>query len=198
MFNLRNGKRPRPLVLRMNVGDTLTVKFTNHISGVPFNIASLYASIHASGVGLKGSILSDGSWVGVNPNSPRAEIWPGGTTYYRWTAVAEGVFLMYSQASNVGPGNSAGQLSQGLFGAIIVEPPGAEYYRSQVTAEALALATKDGVIDYQAVYPAGYRYPGDREGADRGGTPILNMLKPSNQTGPKSDSNTITNSFIPT
>lgn len=187
-YSLRNGKRPRPLVLRMNVGDTMTVKFTNHIKHVPFNVASLYASMHAAGVGLKESILSDGSWVGVNTNSPRAEVWPGGTAYYRFTAEAEGVFLMYSQASNSGPGVTAGQLSQGLFGAIVVEPKGAEYYRSQVTAEDLKLSSKDGskerIINYQATYPKGYKFPGDLDGADREGTPILNMLRKSTQSDP--------------
>ena len=174
---LRNGKRPRPLVLRMNVGDTLTVKFTNHIQIVAGDPSSPIASLHASGVGLKGTILSDGSWVGVNAES-QAD--PGESITYRWTAEAEGVFLMYSQANDaLGQDGAAGQLADGLFGAIVVEPPGAEYYRSQVTAEDLALATKDGVISYQAQYPAGHRYPGDKNGVDRVGTPILNMLRPS-------------------
>ncbi len=64
------------------------------------------------------------------------------------------------------------QLARGLFGALNVEPAGAEWYRSQVTQQDLKLSTKaispDGhpVIDYAAKY--------------QDGTPILKMLDANN------------------
>jgi hypothetical protein len=66
-----------------------------------------------------------------------------------------------------------GQTNAGLFGAVQVEPRGAKWYRSQVTAADLALATAgttpggQPIVDYGATY------------AD--GTPILNMLDASNE-----------------
>ncbi len=63
----------------------------------------------------------------------------------------------------------------GLFGSVNVEPKGAEWYRSQLTAEELKLATVGKaadnlhpIINYDAVYPAGHRYAG---------LPILKMLQ---------------------
>jgi hypothetical protein len=84
-----------------------------------------------------------------------------------------------------------GQLSRGLFGALNVQPNGAEWYRSQVTQQDLALATrknssgqpiltpeKQPVIDYNAVYPAGSNYPDGTPIPPN--TPILKMLDANN------------------
>ena len=130
----------------------------------------------------------DGSWVGQNTNS-LAE--PGEEKTYLLYAPEEGPFLLYStgddfdfeSAQNGGFGDG-GQLAQGLFGAVMVEPELAEYYRSQVNREDLCLASTDGQwdgtgcersnpaqlprIDYQAVYPAGH---------PRAGRTILNMVQ---------------------
>ena len=72
----------------------------------------------------------------------------------------------------------------GLFGSVNVEPKTAEWYRSQVTAEEMQIATAknaDGtvkktpagqpIINYDAVYPAGH---------PRAGQPILKMLDANN------------------
>ncbi|MGB7620721.1 MAG: copper oxidase, partial [Terriglobia bacterium] len=83
-------------------------------------------------------------------------------------------FLLYSAGATTSGEGDGGTLSAGLFGAVNVETAGAEYYRSQVTAADLALATTgkkpDGhpKINYNAVYPAGH---------PRAGLPILRMTQ---------------------
>ena len=91
---LRAGKRPRPIVLRMNVGDTLTVYFKNYLTpyntadsssklypyGLPISQGQLvsgsltmpatrWAGVHAMGMEMGKTILDDGSGVGANPTS---------------------------------------------------------------------------------------------------------------------------------
>jgi manganese oxidase len=94
---LRPDKRPRPIVLRMNVGDCLQVNFENLLADIPsmatggnppFNPQNLrtvpdpnsatssvsqsatrLAGIHVMGMELKQAIGDDGGWNGANPNS---------------------------------------------------------------------------------------------------------------------------------
>lgn len=171
---LRPDKRPRPIVLRMNVGDCLQITFQNLLHPAPVDEeqpATRTASIHVIGMQLVGSIAADGSNVGTNPSSLVA---PGGTVTYKFFAEREASYVLYSTAANTGGEGDGGQLNTGLFGSVNVQPRGAEWYRSQVTAADLALATTgntpDGhpIINYQAVYPAGH---------PRAGTPILAMLQ---------------------
>src|ERR1041384_7223517 len=76
---LRDDKRPRPIVLRMNSGDCLRITFTNLLSSTPLSDqpATRSAGIHVAGMELVGSIASDGSNVGNNAPSLVA---PGGST----------------------------------------------------------------------------------------------------------------------
>ncbi|MEQ1620926.1 MAG: hypothetical protein ABL919_05935 [Methylococcales bacterium] len=179
---LRPDKRPRPLVLRVNEGDCLTVHFTNLLS--PTLTGSLLnpvvpdvsgpnavstknddapstrsASFHVMGMQVK-DIISDASNVGNNPNGLAN---PGESKIYTFYAQKEGTYFAYSTAATTGGEGDGGSLSQGLFGAVNVENKGSQWYRSQVTEQDLALATSDGtksdgkyypVIDYAAVYPA--------------------------------------------
>ncbi|MBZ5537785.1 MAG: multicopper oxidase domain-containing protein [Acidobacteriia bacterium] len=169
---LRDGKRPRPIVLRMNVNDCLTINFTNLLNSVPLAVdepATRSASIHVMGMQLVGSIASDGSNVGTNVSSL---VFPGGSATYTFAAQKEGTFLLYSAGATTSGEGDGGTLSAGLFGAVNVEPAGAEYYRSQITAADLALASNGTTpdahpkINYSAVYPAGH---------PRAGLPILKM-----------------------
>jgi len=174
---LRADKRPRPIVLRMNSGDCLRITFTNLLSLNPVSHkdpenplsdqpATRTAGIHVVGMELVNGIASDGSNVGVNPSSL---IPPGATTIYTYTATREGNNLMYSTAATTGGEGDGGTLPEGLFGSVNVEVKGAEWYRSQVTADDLKLATvknADGtpkttpggqpIINYDAVYPPGH------------------------------------------
>ncbi|HEX6083581.1 MAG TPA: copper oxidase [Thermoanaerobaculia bacterium] len=166
---LRQGKRPRPLVLRMNVGDCLSIQFQNLLANAPVDNqqpATRTASIRALGLQLVNSIASDGSNVGANASSL---VSPGGSITYTYYAEREGSHLLYSGAAQTGGEGDGGSINAGLFGAITVQPAGAEWYRSQVTNADLALAktgtTPGGqpIINYNATYP--------------NGIPILKMLK---------------------
>ncbi len=182
---LQEDKRPRPIVLRANMGDCLIITFTNLLSPTPVQIPALAnqpatraASIHAAGMQWVSSASDDGSWAGVNGSSLAQ---PGQTIYYKLFAEKEGTFLLNSDGAAFGgenKPNDGAQVTAGLFGAVNVQPVGAEWYRSQVTAEQLAMAvdktkgtngwTADGLpfIDYQAVGPDG--------------VPVLNMLDKDN------------------
>jgi hypothetical protein len=86
---------------------------------------------------LVGDITSDGSNVGVNTPSL---VPPGGSRIYTFTATREGNNLMYSTGATTGGEGDGGTLPEGLFGSVNVEPKGAEWYRSQVTAAEMAAA----------------------------------------------------------
>jgi hypothetical protein len=180
---LRSDKRPRPLVLRVNAGSCLQINFRNLLnSAKPDKDApsTRTASVHATGMQLVGSIASDGSNVGANTSSL---VSPGGTATYTFFAEHEGGYLMYSAGATTGGEGNGGSISAGLFGAIMVEPAGAEYYRSQVTADDLFYATTgtttDGhpIINYAAVYPATDPRTGLALPAIKAGHPVLKMIE---------------------
>ncbi len=153
---LRRGKRPRPLVLRMNVGDCLHITFTNWLAPNPGDAdvddppdgeydqpVTREASIHVVGMQLQ-SISDDGSWVGNNPGSLGSLVAPGDSTRYRIFAEREGTHLLHSAAAMTGgPQADNGTISTGLFGAVNVEPAGSVWYRSQVTEREFRWATTD-------------------------------------------------------
>ena len=170
---LRPGKRPRPMVLRMNVGDCLVIRFQNLLSPSQRDQeqpATRWASVHAVGMQLIGSIADDGSFVGSNANS-LADV--GQFATYTLYADREGEHVINSLGTTTGGEGDGGQINPGLFGALIVEPKGSRWYRSQVTEADLSLArtgtTGSGypILDYEAVYPSWH---------PRAGLPILNML----------------------
>ena len=160
---LRSNKRPRPIVLRMNIGDCLQISFTNLLSSSPLSHkdpddplsnqpATRSAGVHVIGMELVGTIASDGSNVGVNPPSL---VGPGGSTVYTLTATREGNNLMYSTGATTGGEGDGGTLSEGLFGSVNVEQRGAEWYRSQVTAADMAAATVKNLDGTPKTTPGG-------------------------------------------
>jgi hypothetical protein len=210
---LRDDKRPRPMVLRANEGDCLQIFFTNLLSPQAscFNAlgqvqtcssqslaqpSTRIASVHVQGMPWVNGPQDDGAFVGQNPTSL---VSPGGKATYLLYAEHEGSYLLYSagdtwKASTNGDG---GHLTEGLFGAVNVQPSGsyqtgtqrhgkewdAQWFRSQVTEQDLCLASADHafasgvctrknpdalpVIDYNAVYPTGH---------PQAGLPVLSML----------------------
>jgi hypothetical protein len=136
---LREGKRPRPLVLRVNVGDCLSIQFTNLLSDTPapynegIQTATRYASVHVAGMQVVRTIDDDGSFVGVNGSSIAA---PGESKTYLLRATQEGTFLLNSEGAAWGgldqPIDGA-QVTAGLFGAVNVEPAESIWLRSQIT-----------------------------------------------------------------
>src|SRR5437016_7000884 len=86
---LRPGKRPRPIVLRVNQYDCLQITFTNWLAKTAVNnggtgattlqTATRNASLHVNGMQLT-QISDDGSWVGQNPPaSGSSTTSPGGS-----------------------------------------------------------------------------------------------------------------------
>jgi hypothetical protein len=184
---LKPWKRARPIVLRANQGDCLSITLTNLINQTTPTSSTPPVSLHVQGMQLadKGgqpadNISSDGSFVGVNDSSL---VSPGASKVYKLLAQQEGTYLLYSE----GDTNTKGeQLREGLFGAVNVQPAGAEWYRSQVSQEDLQLAidrTKGNngftpagqpILNYSALYPATYK---DASGdTSRACTPILKMV----------------------
>ncbi len=168
---LRPGKRPRPMVLRANVGDCLVVNFQNWLkpASVNPNPVTKNASVHVAGMEAVSSIRDDGSFVGNNAVSPSGNdsgiIAPGRAMTYRLYAAQEGTFLLYSMAGQE-------QLTYGLFGSVNVQPRGSEWYRSQVTQAEMqqasgTSATGYPVINYDALIPGSSK-------------PVLKMLDARN------------------
>jgi Tol biopolymer transport system component len=194
---LRPDKRPRPLVLRMNEGDCLQVTFRNlltrnrsEVEGLNFTnqpdqqtytkapvkllqndtTFTRTASMHVNGLEYVNSpSTSDGAHVGNNASSL---VEPDGVKTYTWYGRKQGQYMVHSLGAPVGGEGDGGQTVLGLFGAVVVEPQGAKWYRSQVTADKLAAVTTgrnpDGTpkINFEA--------------ADASG-PILNMLSSANE-----------------
>ena len=132
---MRSGKRPRPIVLRANIGDCLQIRFTNLLSQ---NLTgSAYAGFHVAGLELRKSISDDASWVGDTQASTGSFVTPGETTTYTYYATDEGVYFVYSGAGNVSTENNFG-----LFGAVNVQPKKAETDR--------AVRTDDGSLRVRA------------------------------------------------
>ncbi len=152
---LRADKRPRPLVLRANIGDCLAIRFTNLLNPIPIGgqPADRHVGIHVNGLELVNSINDDGSFVGLNPapgpNSGLAA--PGQTTTYNLFAQYENTFLLYNMGGTAGGEGGSGTLAYGLFGAVNVQPSNwsptgaatwqSEWYRSQLTRVEMDWAT---------------------------------------------------------
>src|SRR3954468_8132395 len=171
---LRSDKRPRPIVLRMDVGDCLRISFQNFLANPRRDedqAATRQASIHVVGMQWNLVNLDDGSYVGANPNG-LANIAQKVT--YQLYAEREGEHVLSSLGAPAGGEGAGGQVNSGLFGAVIVEPPGARWYRSQVTRQDLDYATAgytatgQRIVNYEAVYPVGH---------PRAGLPVLNLLQ---------------------
>src|SRR5262249_25696504 len=150
-----------------NVGDMLEIHFENWLQALPkdlppppptptqalannspFQQRTRYAGIHVNGlelvpetIGGADGILSDASWVGRNGSGllqPRSTAKPGApqSMTYRLYARQTGTFLLTSGADT-----TVHQLDAGLFGAVNVQPQGAEWYRSQTTHAEIQAAT---------------------------------------------------------
>ena len=153
-------KRPRPLVLRANIGDCLTITFKNAIPPGNFgttkvggaSIGTTEVSLHVQGMQWVTGPQDDNSFVGKNNSSlasvdPHPPNMPPAKQTYTLYAKEEGTFLLYTMGDTSTQGL---QLMRGLFGALNVEPAGkdkngvqweSEWYRSQVSADDLLLAT---------------------------------------------------------
>jgi hypothetical protein len=167
VMRLRSDKRPRPIVLRANVGDCIQISLTNNIPAANFKFnnpngpipnppffQTPEVSLHVQGMEWVTGPQDDGAFVGRNDSSlaspsptpapsPGTQ-WPSSTQTYTLYAKAEGTFLMYSMGDTSSIGS---HLAQGLFGALNVQPATAEWYRSQITQADLKLVTTGTTAD---------------------------------------------------
>ncbi|MEM7349503.1 MAG: hypothetical protein AAF657_01770 [Acidobacteriota bacterium] len=174
---LRPDKRPRPLVLRANVGDTLVINFSNLLTpssnpdpplpdeanpcvgcdsanplkALDNQVVGRWAGFHVQGMELASSIADDASYVGANGNSLTSH--SGGSATYSYLATAEGTFLVTSYGATFGGEASGGNVGVGAFAVVNVQPAGSRYYRSQVTEEELRLARTGLTVDGHPVLP---------------------------------------------
>lgn len=154
-------KEVQPLVLRANLGDTIKICFRNRLNR--------RLSIHVQGLAYD-VMTSDGTSAGLNPDSTTDN-----EIEYTWYADAEGVFLFHDMAD---PRSSEEATNiHGLFGAVIVEPPGAEWFHPETGEE-----MKSGLMAdiYQPGKPAFREYTvffhDELEILDKDGTPIPALL----------------------
>ena len=109
----------QPLVIRANLGECVTINFTNQLNQP--------ASFHAQGLAY--SVDNAGGMVGANPNTFAGA--NGGTRQYKISMppttdpTGEGAYYFYSH------GASRALTSHGLFGALVAEPPGSTYLHAQ-------------------------------------------------------------------
>ena len=109
----------QPLVLRVNLGDTVKICFRNQLNR--------RLSIHVQGLSYD-VMTSDGNSTGFNTDSTtNREI------IYTWYADTEGVFLFHDMAD--ARSSEEATNIHGLFGAVIVEPPGAKWFDPQTGEE---------------------------------------------------------------
>jgi manganese oxidase len=129
--------------------------------------ATRAASVHVNGLDYANGIADDGANVGKNATSLAN---PGQSKTYKWYAAKQGQYFLFSTGATTGGEGNGGQVDHGLFGAVVVEPKGSKWYRSQVTNAQLTAAktgtTTKGqpILNYEAVNAAT-------------GDPLLNMLK---------------------
>ncbi len=199
---LNSDRRPRPLVLRVRVGDCLHIRFQNLLSPTALppttppqpcqpnafaeQTCTREAGVHIFGMEetVANETLMDGSFVGTNPSSL---VPPSGRIDYIVRAPAEGVFLMYSTAATAATAKSGGglggQLSAGLFGSVVVEPATSEWYRSQVTKVEMDAATKGHSADGHPLV----NYAALRKEQDGSCTPVLRMVDVRYKARPNGD-----------
>ncbi|KAL4909844.1 hypothetical protein BDW74DRAFT_186265 [Aspergillus multicolor] len=97
---LSNGQLPGP-TLRIKQGDEVEFRVRNFM---PFS-----TTVHFHGIRQQGTPWSDGT-----PGLSQEQIQPGNQFIYKWTAIEYGSYIYHS--------HSRGQLIDGLYGAIYIEP----------------------------------------------------------------------------
>lgn len=107
---IQNGSmRPRPLAIRANVGECVTINLTNQL---PEDVEPNRISMHIHFVGFD-TLGSDGLTLGYNYDEG---VEPGEKIRYRWYADEQGTIFWHDHLSGIEKG------MHGLFGSLIVEP----------------------------------------------------------------------------
>ncbi|WP_409280957.1 manganese-oxidizing multicopper oxidase MnxG [Pseudomonas defluvii] len=189
--SLRPDKRPRPIVLRVAAGDCLTVNLQNllayqanpnkdlvddqHDPIVDDQVTDRHVGFQVNGLQPVNSIGDIAANTGRNANFLVA---PGASRTYTLYAEREGAFAATSKGATFGGEGAAGNVSNGLFGQVVVVPKGGRTYRNTLTEEEMRLSatgrapTGQPIVDYEARYPQ--REPWLSEG--KAGMPIIAMV----------------------
>ena len=209
-------KRPRPMVLRVPQGECLRIDFENLLtphkvsaSSIKFKneydinskvppTATRQAGVHVMGLSLVAAcdgdqpapaIDADASFVGANENGL---IGPGERRTYIYKADQEGAYLLQSTGAMAGLLDGNGQTALGLHGMVNVQPPGAVFFRSQVTREDLLAANRRDDCPYPltptddgdlCLTPRGQPLI-DYWAKNENGRPILAMIDPDPDSDP--------------
>ncbi|QIN81024.1 hypothetical protein GBA65_21505 (plasmid) [Rubrobacter marinus] len=158
--------RPRPLVIRANVGECVKVEFTNELAevggdGLPNDPR---ASMKAFGPSYDAQ-TSDGGAVGYNddttvPNEddPATPKQDNKITYYWKAPEQEGSYVFRDQGATAGSEANSGSVAHGLYGVLAVEPQGSTY-RDPVSGKELYTETNDVsgdlYVDADIISPGG-------------------------------------------
>src|SRR3954447_3968360 len=121
----------QPLVIRANEGDCISVTYSNNATGGDFGM-------HIDGVEYTESSSGDTLGDDVSSSVP-----PGTTTTYRY-AVPDDPRAEGGHYIRPGPGYRAA-VDHGLFGALMVEPPGSTYWNTTTRSQPL-LSGWDAII----------------------------------------------------
>jgi hypothetical protein len=197
---LRDSKRPRPITLRANEGQTLCVELTNLLDPGPITDAQNEApgirlcENPVDGVArpddpVNGKCQSEQpatrsvgfhihgmQWVdeaaddGSKVGGQDSLVTPSNSTTYTVYAEKEGAYTVTS-GPNLGGQGGSGAIASGLFGIVNVEPAGATWYRNQLTREEMVMAADLDGDGLLEADPAGNgTIPSEITG---GGQPIL-------------------------
>ena len=115
---LANPNLTQPIVIRANVGDCIKVTLTNDIPGRRIGMS-------ADGVVSSSPETSDGARIGKNPDTSVAT---GASITYTWFAEKEGQGVITDEANHISDNLRVSPVSSGLFGAVIVHPPGSTWH----------------------------------------------------------------------
>ena len=125
-----------PLVLRGSLGDTLEIHLENQLEE-DGEKGPCHVGLHLVGPGGE-SAANDGSHVGDNSSSL---VPPGERRVYTWQAQHEGVFVFHDAGDF--RGTEAGTNAHGLFGALVVEPPGSRWSDPETGHDLIHPITKE-------------------------------------------------------
>ncbi|HKG50945.1 MAG TPA: hypothetical protein VKB14_10930 [Actinomycetales bacterium] len=121
-----NPNLSQPLVVRANVGDCITVKLRNDISG-------RRVGVHADGLVQFDPKTSDGARVGNNPDTTVAT---GQERTYTWYAdrIGEAPLVDVAGLDDSGDGST---MQLGLYGGVVVHPRGSTWHDPRTGADLL-------------------------------------------------------------
>ena len=135
---------PQPLVIRANVGDTVTINFSNELGDMP-------ASIHIH----KALYVAEDSAGSVAGETADSTVASGGSITYTWQIPdeerAEGIYYFYSHV------DPRFQVPHGLYGTLIVEPRGSIYLDTE-TGQALKAGWGAIIANADSAIPAFREY----------------------------------------